>query len=130
MWLDLGNHLYLHKNWNPSYYNSHSQAASRKSDKIAINKQVCFLPTLSNCVKPKQILWGHWGVLIGWSVVLNCSTGRLFMQLMVWSGLLWPSVWHAGIQLGQLCLLAVLLRAEVTMLTILCIILFRISSNM
>jgi len=52
-----------------AYNNSHTQALSRLSDTIAIDKKVCFtdgfLPTLSSHAGPTQILWGHWGALIG-----------------------------------------------------------------
>jgi len=68
-----------------AYYNGHTQALSRHSDTISIDKKVCFyrrlLPTLSSHAGPSQPLWDHWRALIGWAVVTNCSTWRL-----VWSG--------------------------------------------
>jgi len=64
-----------------------------------------FLPTLSSHAGPTQILWGHWGALIGWPVVPNRSTRHLFS--------LWYGEGYCGhlsdplyIQLGRLCLLA------------------------
>jgi len=62
-----------------------------------------FLPTLSSHAGPTQTLWGHWGALIGWPVVLNCSTLRL---LSSWYGLGCCGYLSLCTQLGQLCLLA------------------------
>jgi len=51
-----------------AHYNSHTQALSRHTDTIAINKKVCFyrwlFPTLSSNARPAQTLWGHWDALI------------------------------------------------------------------
>ena len=90
-------------------YNSHTQALSRHSDTIAINKKVCFyrqlLLTLSSHAGPSQILWGYWGALIRWHVVPNCSTQRL---LSTWYGKVCYSHLSGPLctQLGRLCLKA------------------------
>jgi len=90
------------------YYN-HTQALSRYSDTIAIDKKVCFYRWLfADPIKPYRTIRdpvAHWAALIGWYVVPNCSTRRL---LSLWYG--WGCCGHLSgplcTQLGRLCLLA------------------------
>jgi len=79
-----------------AYYNSHTQGLSRHSGMIAIDKKVCFYRQLffkSN--KPCRTysdLVGSLGCInrVACGPKLFHSTSAL---LVVWSGLLWPSVW-------------------------------------
>jgi len=52
-----------------AYYNSHTQGLSRYSGTIAIDYMSAFtdgfLTVPSSHTGPTQILWGHWGALIG-----------------------------------------------------------------
>jgi len=83
-----------HKIWNPAYYNSHTQALSRHSDTIAIDKKVYFYRWLfANPIKPHRT---NTEGLLGCINRVACGP-KLFHStsalLVVWSGLLWPSVW-------------------------------------
>jgi len=78
-----------------AYYNSHTQALSRHSNTIAIDK-VCFYRQLfADPIKLCRTITDPMGPLGGINRV-ECGP-KLFhftsALLMVWSGLLWPSVW-------------------------------------
>jgi len=76
-----------------AYYNSHIQSLSRHSDTIAINK-ICFYRQLllSSNAGPKSDLVEPLGYInrVACGPKLFHSMSAL---LVVWSGLLWPSVW-------------------------------------
>jgi len=91
--------------------NSHACALSRHSNKIVIDKQVCFYRrpifdpvksqrTITDPVRPlrgiNRVVWGP--ILFHYA-----ST-----QLMVWTGLLWPYVWLIVHIFGCLCLMVLL----------------------
>jgi len=92
-----------------AYYNSHTQALFRHSDTIAIDKKVCFYRQLfADPFKPRRTNTdpvGHWGALIGWPVVPNCSTWRL-LSLWYGQGCCGHLSGPLCAQLGRLCLLA------------------------
>jgi len=76
------------------YYNSHTQALSRQSDTIAIDKVCLYRWLLANPIKPCRTNTDPVGPLrcinrVACGPKLFYSTSAL---LMVWSGL-WPSVW-------------------------------------
>jgi len=79
-----------------AYYNSHTQALSRHSDTIARDKKVCFYRWLfADPIKPHRTNIDPIRPLgcinrVACGPKLFHSTSAL---LMVWSGLLWPSVW-------------------------------------
>jgi len=79
-----------------AYYNSHIQGLSRHSDTIAIDKKVCFYRWLfADPIKPHRTNTDPVGPL---RCVNRVACGaKLFhltsALLVVWSGLLWPSVW-------------------------------------
>jgi len=78
-----------------AYYNSRTQGLSRHSDKIAIDKKVCFYRWLfADLNKPYSTNSNPVGPLgcinrVACGPIPFHSTSAL---LMVWSGLLWPSV--------------------------------------
>jgi len=79
-----------------AYYNSHTQALSRHCDTIAMDKKVCFYRWLfADPIKPPRTNTDPVGPL-GCINRVACGP-KLFHSmsalLMVWSGLLWPSVW-------------------------------------
>jgi len=93
-----------------AYYNSHTQALCRHSDTVAIDKKVYFYrQTFADSIKPHRTNTdpvGHWGALIVWPVVPNCSTWRL---LSLWYGQsCCGHLAHYAHQLGRLCLLVLL----------------------
>jgi len=79
-----------------AYYNSHTQALSRHSDTIARDRKICFYRQLFvNPIKPHRTNIDPVGPLgcinrVACGPKLFHSTSAL---LVVWSGLLWPSVW-------------------------------------
>jgi len=79
-----------------AYYNSHTQGLSRHNDTIAVDKKVCFYRWLfDDSIKLRRTNTDHVGPLgcinrVACGPKLFHSTSAL---LMVWSGLLWPSVW-------------------------------------
>jgi len=79
-----------------AYYNSHTQALSRHSDTIGINKKIYFCRRLfTDPIKLCRTITDPLGPLGGINRVacgpkLFHSTSAL---LVVWSGLLWPSFW-------------------------------------
>jgi len=85
----------MHKNW-IAFYNGHTSALSRHSNKTAIDKQVYFyrLPFV-NPVRSRRTIIDPVRPLRGinrvaWDPFLfHCTSA----QLVVWSRLLWPSVW-------------------------------------
>jgi len=94
------------QNWNPFYYNSHTQALSRHSDKIAIDKQVCFYRRLyAYPIKLQKTKTDPVGLLRSINGMVCCPKLFCWMSAWLWygQGLQWSSVWPAG-----LCLLAVL----------------------
>jgi len=79
-----------------TYNNSHTQTLTRHNNKIAINIKVCFYRWLfTNPIKPCRTnrdpveSLGCINMVVC-SPKLFHSTSALFV---VWSGLLWPSVW-------------------------------------
>jgi len=79
-----------------AYYNSHTQALSRQSETIAIDKKVCCYRWLfANPIKPCRTITEPVGPL-GYINRVACGP-KLFYStsalLVVWSVLLWPSVW-------------------------------------
>jgi len=92
-----------------AFYNSHIQALSIHSDTIAIDKMVYFYRQLfADPIKPCRTNTDPLG-LLGCINRVPCGP-KLFHLMsalfMVWSGLLWPSIWPTVTQLGLLCLLA------------------------
>jgi len=79
-----------------AYYNSHTQGLSRHSDTIVIDKKVCFYRQLfANPMKP---CWTNSDPVGPLGCINRVACGpKLFHSmsalLMVWSGLLWASVW-------------------------------------
>ena len=79
-----------------AYYNSHTQGLSRYSYTIAIDKKICFYRRLSTGhIKPHRTNTDPLGTL-GCINRVSCGP-KLFHStsalLVVWSGLLWPSIW-------------------------------------
>jgi len=79
-----------------AYCNSHTRALSKYNNKTGIDKQVCFYRrpvvnlfksgrTIIDPVRPfrgiNRVAWGP--------ILSHCT----FAWFVVWSGLLWPSVW-------------------------------------
>jgi len=79
-----------------TYVNSHTCALCRHNNKTGIDKQVCFYrwpvfdsvkirTTIIDPVRPlrgiNRVAWGP--------IQFHCVSARL----VIWSGLLWPSVW-------------------------------------
>jgi len=79
-----------------AYYNSHTQALSRHSDTIAIDKKVCFYRCLfADSIKPCMTNTDPVGP-VGCTNRVACGLKLFHLMsglLMVWSGLLWPFVW-------------------------------------
>jgi len=79
-----------------AYYNSHTLGLSRHSDTIAIDKKVCFYRQLfADPIKPCRTNSDPVGPL-GYINRVTCGPKLFhltFTLLVVWSGLLWPSVW-------------------------------------
>jgi len=79
--------------------NSHTQALSRHSDNIAIDKQVCFYRPVAFCqpcqsMKKQNRSHGTTrGINGSQAAPLNVC---LSAQLVVWPGLLWLFVWPTG----------------------------------
>jgi len=94
-----------------AYCNSHTHALSRHNNKTCIDKQVSFYrqpvvdpikPWRTAIIEPVRPLRDVNGVVWG-PILSHC----MYAWLVVWSGLLWPSVWPAVyIWLGCLCQLA------------------------
>jgi len=79
-----------------AYYNSHTQGLSRHSDTIAIEKKVCFYRRLF--ADPMKPCWTNSDPVGPLGCINRVACGpKLFHSmsalLVVWSGLLWPSVW-------------------------------------
>jgi len=78
------------------YYNSHTQGLSRHSDTIVIDEKVCFYRWLF--AGPMKPCWTNSDPVgpLGYINRVACGP-KLFHSmstlLMVWSGLLWASVW-------------------------------------
>jgi len=73
-----------------AYYNSHTHAIFRHNNKIGIDKHLLLHPVKSwrTIIDPVRPLWGiNW---VAWGPILFLCMST---WLMVWSGLLWPSVW-------------------------------------
>jgi len=101
MWLDLGKPSQFAQDWIEIhfivYYNSHTQRLSRHSDTIAIDKKVCFYRRLfADPMKPCWTNSDPVRPLACISRAVACGP-KLFHSmsalLVVWSGLLWASVW-------------------------------------
>jgi len=79
-----------------AFYNSHTQGLSRHSDTIAIDKKVCFYRRLfADPIKPCRTNSDPVGPL-GCINRVVCGLNLFHSMsalLVVWSGLLWPSVW-------------------------------------
>jgi len=79
-----------------AYYNSHTQGLSRHRDTIAIDKKVCFYRRpFANPMKP---CWTNLDPVGPLGCINRVACGpKLFHSTsalhMVWSGLLWASVW-------------------------------------
>jgi len=79
-----------------AYYNSHTQTLSRHSDTIARDKKVCFYRQLfADPVKPRKTNTDPVEPL---GCINRVACGPKLYHLIsvlvvVWSGLLWPSVW-------------------------------------
>jgi len=79
-----------------AYCNSHTRALSRHNNKTGINKQVCFyrwpvfdpIKSWKTIIDPVRPLRGI--NRVAWDPILSYCTSA---WLVVWSGLLWPSVW-------------------------------------
>jgi len=79
-----------------AYYNCHTQALSRHSDIVAIDKMVYFYRWLfTDPIKPHKTNTDPMGPL-GYINRVACSPKLFHLTpalLVVWSGLLWPFVW-------------------------------------
>jgi len=79
-----------------AYCNSHTRTLSRHNNKTGIDKQLCFYrQPVINPAKSRRTIIDTVRPLRGinsvaWGPILSHCTSA---WLMVWSGLLWPSVW-------------------------------------
>jgi len=81
-----------------AYCNSHTHALSKHNNKTGIDKQVCFYrQPVFDPVKSQRTIIDPMRLLrcinrVAWGPILSqCMPARL----MLWSGLLWPSVWSS-----------------------------------